>query len=364
VLVEHEKWMKAALSLANRGLGNVAPNPAVGCLLVKDGVVVGRGWTQPGGRPHAETCALAMAGPKARGATAYITLEPCAHHGQTPPCADALVKGGVALAVIACTDPDNRVAGKGIALLSDSGIETKVGVLGVEAKNLNAGFFSGIERKRPFFTLKTAATLDGRTATNSGESKWLTDTEARTYGHKLRATHDGILVGVNTVISDDPSLACRIEGLRHRSPRPIILDSELRTPVGSQLIQNARTSQPLLICEDKFVGSKRGIDLAAYGADLLAVHNTRDLEDVSKNLVKQGLTRILVEGGSQVMASFVKARYCDRVVAFMSGKIVGADGLASIGAIGLAKLADAPHLTLETIRKIGPDLLATYVNAE
>src|SRR5689334_12557487 len=200
--------MRAALALARRGLGSAWPNPAVGCVLVNDGAVVGRGWTQPGGRPHGETEALARAGEAARGATAYVSLEPCCHWGRTPPCTDALIARGVGRVVIALEDPDRRVAGAGIRQLCEAGLDVEVGLCAAEAAEVNAGFLSRLRNGRPFVTLKLATSLDGRIATGSGESQWITGPPARDRAHSLRATHDAIMVGTGTVIADDPQLTC------------------------------------------------------------------------------------------------------------------------------------------------------------
>jgi diaminohydroxyphosphoribosylaminopyrimidine deaminase / 5-amino-6-(5-phosphoribosylamino)uracil reductase len=362
VSADNHKWMRAALSLARRGHGNVAPNPAVGCLIVKGGTVVGRGWTQPGGRPHAETCALDMAGAKASGASAYVTLEPCAHIGETGPCAQALIGAGIAEVFIAAIDPDSRVSGKGVDMLKAAGIHVHIGMLEAEALTLNAGFIAAKTMGRPLFALKSAATIDGRIATKTGDSKWITGPEARRYGHMLRATHDAILVGVNTVIADNPALDCRILGLEHRSPTPVVLDNGLRIPLNSQLIGGG--VQPILVCSKKAAATERASLLQKQGAQLLPVEDTHDLSEVAKALSSQGFTRVLVEGGGQVLASFLQAGYCDIYYSFTAAKYIGADGLAAVGAFDLAELKDAPHLTLETIRKIGADLLATYVNAE
>ena len=205
--------MRAALALARRGLGNAWPNPAVGCVLVKEGRVIGRGWTQPGGRPHAETEALRRAGDAARGATAYVTLEPCSHHGRTPPCCEALAEAGIARVVMAMRDPDPRVNGRGLAMLRGAGIAVEEGLLEAEARALNAGFFRRIQAGMPVVTLKLASTLDGRIATASGESRWITGAAARREVHALRARHDAILVGSGTVLADDPDLTCRIPGM-------------------------------------------------------------------------------------------------------------------------------------------------------
>ncbi|MFC4349744.1 bifunctional diaminohydroxyphosphoribosylaminopyrimidine deaminase/5-amino-6-(5-phosphoribosylamino)uracil reductase RibD [Kordiimonas lipolytica] len=357
-----QSYMKAALGLARRGLGNVAPNPAVGCILVKDGLVVGRGWTQPGGRPHAETVALAQAGAAAEGATAYVTLEPCAHHGETGPCAEALVAAGISRCVIAVSDPDMRVSGKGIAILAKAGIETVNGVCEKEAAELNRGFFWRVSRNRPLFTLKMASSLDGRIALENGESKWITGVEARAYGHMLRARHDGILVGIGTVLADDPSLDCRLPGLELHSPVPIVLDTGLRLSPSHKLAEWASVRGTILIHQVRDAAKEKA--LQEKGVDTVAVDDTRDLEEVSAVLAGRGLTRVLVEGGGQVHASFLKAGIADRVEHFCAGKAIGAEGRPAIGPLGLASLGDAPHFNLHAIRHLGPDILASYVKAE
>src|SRR3954471_6198582 len=232
--------MGAALALARRGLGNVWPNPAVGCVIVNDGRIVGRGWTQPGGRPHAETEALARAGGAARGATAYVTLEPCCHWGRTPPCAEALIASGVSRVVAAIEDPDKRVAGGGLARLREAGLAVESGLGADEAAEINAGFFQRVRTGRPLVTLKLATSLDGRIATALGESRWITSPLARRRTHLLRATHDAILVGTSTVLADDPQLTCRLEGLEHRSPVRIALDRNLVIPHEVRLVAEAR----------------------------------------------------------------------------------------------------------------------------
>src|SRR5512134_1017521 len=232
---EDAHWMGVALTLARRGLGNTWPNPSVGCVLVRDGRVVGRGWTQPGGRPHAETEALRRAGDLARGATAYVTLEPCSHHGRTPPCCNALIAAGVARVVCAMRDPDPRVDGRGFARLREAGIEVVEGLLEAEAQALNAGFARRIREGRPFVTLKLATTLDGRIATARGESRWITGPEARREAHALRARHDAILVGSGTAVSDDPDLSCRLPGAAPVKSLRVIADARLRTPPTAQV---------------------------------------------------------------------------------------------------------------------------------
>jgi len=356
--------MKVALGLARRGLGNVAPNPAVGCLLVKDGIIYGRGWTQFGGRPHAETCALDIAGEAAKGTTAYVTLEPCAHHGATPPCAEALINAGVREVIIGTNDPDPRVSGQGIALLENAGIPTIVGVVEAQALAVNTGFFNKVSKNRPLFTLKSAASLDGKIATGSGDSKWITGAGARQYGHMVRAQHDAILVGINTVIADNPSLDCRITGLENRSPLPIVLDSKLRINPDCKLVAGVRQRPLTVICNEKAAESDKADFLLKLGVDLIPVSDTKDVLGIANILAARGITRVLVEGGGQVLASFLSAGLCDEWLAFTGPKIVGADGLPSVGKLGLARIADAPHLMLKDIRTFGADLLATYVKAE
>ncbi|MBV9522558.1 MAG: bifunctional diaminohydroxyphosphoribosylaminopyrimidine deaminase/5-amino-6-(5-phosphoribosylamino)uracil reductase RibD, partial [Alphaproteobacteria bacterium] len=238
--MEDVAHMRAAIALARRGLGEVWPNPAVGCVIVRDGRVVGRGWTQPGGRPHGETEALQRAGDRARGATAYVSLEPCCHWGKTPPCTDALIAAGVARVVVPIDDPDPRVSGAGIARLRASGIRVDTGVCAAEGAELNAGFLTRMREGRPLVTLKLATTLDGRIATHSGESRWITGALARERAHLLRAEHDAVMVGSNTVLHDDPLLTCRLPGLAHRSPVRLVVDSRLRVPLTARLVAAAR----------------------------------------------------------------------------------------------------------------------------
>lgn len=355
--------MRAALGLAQRGLGRVWPNPAVGCVLVRQDRVVGRGWTQPGGRPHAETEALARAGEQAMGATAYVTLEPCAHHGETPPCAAALADAGVATAVIACHDPDPRVGGAGFAMLADAGIEVRQGVLEAGAKQLNAGFFHRVQTGKPLVTLKLAASLDGRIATSSGESKWITGAAARAHGHGLRARHDAIVVGSGTVLADDPELTCRLPGMGDRSPVRVILDGRLRTPATAKLIAGARHIATWILTTDASSGSARQ-DLEAEGAKILVVDADEsghpDLGASLDLLGSRGITRALVEGGGVLAAAFLQSGFADRLVWARSGSVLGGDGLAAVGDLGLGKLEGAPQFDRIESVAAGEDLIETF----
>ncbi len=355
------KWMRAALSMARRGLGLVSPNPSVGCMLIKDGIVIGRGVTQAGGRPHAETVALMQAGDSAEGSTAYVTLEPCAHFGKTPPCAQALIDAKVARVVIAVVDTDPRVAGSGVKMLQNASIEVCCGVFESEAKLLNSGFFSVLSESCPEFTLKIATSLDGKIALENGESKWITGSMARQYGHMLRAQHDAILVGVNTVIIDNPTLDCRLDGLEDRSPIRIILDSSYRTPLGSKLLSRAEIIPVIIVGEERNQSSDL---LEKAGAKIISISDVRDMKAIASALAGIGLRRILVEGGGQIYASFLKAGLCDNLYHFKAGKILGAEAKNGIGELELAQLAFAPHLMPKQSIMLGDDTLTIYQKPE
>lgn len=355
--------MLAALALAERGLGAVWPNPAVGCVLVRDGRVVGRGWTQPGGRPHAETEALRRAGDAARGATAYVTLEPCSHHGKTPPCADALVAAGVVRVVAACGDPDPRVAGNGLRRLADAGVAVETGLCADEAYEVNRGFFSRILHDRPLFTLKLATTLDGRIATHSGESQWITGETARNWGHGLRARHDAIMVGIGTALADDPELTCRLPGLDHRSPVRVVVDSRLRLPLTSRLVRSARRV-PTWIVTRSDVESVRLKVFRDCGVEVLPVTpdaaGLPDMMQAAAALAGHGITRVLVEGGARLAASALRAGLIDRLEWFRAATVIGGDGLAAVAPFGVDRLADACGFQRTGIRRAGADVVESY----
>ncbi len=361
---EDERWMALALALAARGLGRTWPNPSVGCVVVKEGRVVGRGWTQPGGRPHGETEALARAGAAARAAVAYVSLEPCAHHGRTPPCTDALIAAGVGRVVTATDDPDPRVAGRGHARLREAGIAVTEGVRRSEADALNEGFFRRIRDGRPLVALKLAQTLDGRIATATGESRWITGGEARAVGHRLRAEHDAILVGIGTVLADDPDLTCRLAGLEERSPVRVVLDSRGRLPPASQLARTAG-AVPVWVLGTTSAQTKAeaapGIERSALpaGAD-----GRVEVMAALRALAGKGITRVLVEGGAGVAGSLLRAGAVDRIHLFTAGKVIGGDGLASIGGFGLEGLAAAPRFRHIEHLACGADRLDVYTRAD
>jgi diaminohydroxyphosphoribosylaminopyrimidine deaminase/5-amino-6-(5-phosphoribosylamino)uracil reductase len=357
-------YLALALALAARGLGNVWPNPAVGCVVERDGIVVGRGWTQPGGRPHAETMALQQAGNRAAGATAYVSLEPCAHHGQTPPCAEALIAAGIARVVIAAPDPDTRVDGRGAEMLHAAGLQVDWADAGIAAaaEALNAGFLSKVNRNRPLVTLKLASTLDGRIATAGGESQWITGPEARARGHLMRAEHDAILVGIGTALADDPELTCRLPGLAARSPVRVVLDSRLRLPEGGRLARGAG-AHPLWLLTGPGQNSQALQDRGAEILPLpLGADGGIDLAAAMTCLAGRGITRLLVEGGSAVTTAFLSAGLVDNLAWFRAPGVIGGDGLPVFGDLDLTALANMPRFKSETIESLGDDVLESYVH--
>jgi len=352
--------MRHALVLAERALGLTAPNPAVGCVIVsEDGRVAGRGWTRKGGRPHAEVVALAEAGEAARGATAYVTLEPCAHQGETPPCANALIEAGIARVVAAIQDPDPRVSGKGIAMLWDAGVEVATGTCEDEAAEMNAGFFLRLKENRPLVTLKVAQSLDGKTATVSGQSKWITGPDARRFGHLLRAKHDAILVGIETALADDPELTCRIAGLEDRSPMRVVLDTRLRLNEWSKLAQTARQIPTLV-----FTAAEGGGKLEACGVEVIRTakdaRGRPDIGGVLNDLAKRGVTRLLVEGGAAVHAAFLDRGFADRLEIFRAPIVLGASGRNGIYALAALDLDEASRFVSLGHRALGPDMLESF----
>lgn len=352
------RFMTLALSLGRRGMGNCAPNPAVGCVITKDGRIVGRGWTAPGGRPHAEVRALAQAGQAARGATVYVTLEPCAHHGQTPPCAQALIDAGVGRVVVATGDLDVRVAGRGIAMLQAAGITVDTGVCAAQAWEDHAGFFNRIVAHRPFVTLKLASSFDGRIATATGDSQWITDAPARRAVHAMRARHDAVMVGGGTARHDDPSLTVRDLGLRHQ-PMRIVLSRQLDLPLTGQLARSA-VAIPLILCHGKSAPPDLRDAWSGLGARLVPCAERAgqlDMRDVMRQLAGAGLTRVFCEGGSSVAASLIAADLVDELIGFTAGVTIGGDGLPAIAPMGIDTLKASPRYALKSTRTLGPDVL-------
>ena len=355
--------MRAALALARRGLGAVWPNPSVGCVIVNDGRVVGRGWTQPGGRPHGETEALRRAGEAARGAVAHVSLEPCCHWGQTPPCVDALIAAGVRRVVVALEDPDPRVAGEGLRRLRAAGLDVEVGLCTEEAAEVNAGFLSRLRLGRPLVTFKLATSLDGRIAVATGESQWITGPPARDRAHALRASHDAIMVGTGTVVADDPQLTCRLPGLGHRSPVRVVIDRHLRISPASRIIADA-PRVPTWVLTFRSADPGRRAMFLANRVTLIDVDDDGegqiDLALALGALGERGITRLLVEGGARLAAAFFRARLIDRLVWVHAPLVIGGDGIPAIAGFDLAALADGRAFERLSTETIGDDVLTTF----
>lgn len=362
--------MRAALSLAGRGLGRVWPNPAVGCVLVAgaaDVRVVGRGWTQPSGRPHAETEALARAGQSARGCTAFVTLEPCAHHGRTPPCAAALIKAGVRRVVVATGDPDPRVGGAGLTQLRDAGVTVECGLLREEAEFLNAGYLLRVRTGRPLITLKLATTLDGRIATHGGESRWITGEAARRRTHLLRARNDAIMIGIGTALTDDPDLTCRLPGLEDRSPVRIVVDARLHLPLTSKLVASAQKTPTWLVTVPGRARDRRHA-FEDSGVRIVEVREGPDGYPAPAAMLAAlgdaGLSRVLVEGGGHLAAVLLRADLVDRLQWFRAAGIMGGDGMPAVAAYGIDKLSLMRRYRRSSAHEIGEDLWERYVRRE
>jgi diaminohydroxyphosphoribosylaminopyrimidine deaminase/5-amino-6-(5-phosphoribosylamino)uracil reductase len=358
-----QAMMRAALALARRGLGTVWPNPSVGCIIVKDGHVIGRGWTGRGGRPHGETEALRRAGAAAHGAIAYVTLEPCSHWGETPPCADALIAAGLRRVVIALEDPDPRVAGTGIEALRKAGLAVATGLCAAEAAELNAGFLQRVRIGRPLVTLKLATSLDGRIATAAGESRWITGPPARERAHLLRATHDAILVGTDTVLADDPQLTCRLPGLADRSPVRVVLDRQLRIPPTTRIIAEAR-QVPTWVVTLRSADPGRQKSLHDAGVEVIAVEpdarGAIDLAAALGKLGKRGLTRLLVEGGGRLAAALLRTQLVDRLIWFHAPLLLGGDGVPGVAALEMGTLADMPRFERLATETVGEDGVTVF----
>jgi diaminohydroxyphosphoribosylaminopyrimidine deaminase/5-amino-6-(5-phosphoribosylamino)uracil reductase len=348
--------MREALVLARRMAGLTSPNPAVGCVIVRDTRIVGRGATAAGGRPHAETVALARAGKRARGATAYVSFEPCAHQGETPPCARALVAAGLRRVVVGCADPYPLVRGRGIAILRKAGIDVTVGALAEECRRLNEGFITRVTRGRPFVTLKLAISLDGRIAAVSGDSRWISSDDARALVHRWRSEADVVMVGAGTVIADNPRLTCRIEG--GRDPVRVVIDGRLHCPPSARLFQQRSNAATILVTTaDNVERARRRYDgvrvevlgCAARGEEI-------DLAALMRELGKRGWSKVLVEGGARLAGALLRTGVVDRVAFFVAPILVGA-GTPAIEGFGAARIRDAIRLGQLNARQIGNDWL-------
>lgn len=363
---DDHRFMQLALAVGRRGQGRTWPNPSVGAVVVKDGVILGRGWTQPGGRPHAEPVALQRAGEAARGATLYVTLEPCSHHGKSPPCADAIVAAGIARVVSAIEDPDARVAGQGHARLRDAGIQVDVGLCRNEAARAHAGHFLRVREQRPHVTLKLAVSADGKIAAAGRKPVQITGEAASARVHLLRAQNDAILIGIGTAMADDPVLTCRLPGMESRSPVRVVLDRALRLSGNSRLIHSARTT-PLWLIASETAEAAAATKLGAAGAHVFHLPTQDhqpglDLKAVLHTLSAQGITRILVEGGAKVASSFLNAGLVDEFWLFQSEKNIGGGGLSALDGQSLETVIASGWLADET-EMFGDDRLTVYRRA-
>ncbi len=356
------RHMRHALALGRRGLGRVAPWPSVGCVVVRDGRIVGRGVSDLATRRHAEVVALEQAGDAAQGATVYVTLEPCAHHGSTPPCAEALVAAKVSRVVAALEDPNPQVSGKGFDILRAAGIDVSMGCCAAEARAAHAGFLSVQTQKRPHVTLKLASTLDGRIATASGESKWITGAGARRMVHLMRASHDAVLVGAGTVRADNPTLTVRELGVSHQ-PIRVVASRHLRLPLDSHLAATAGDVPLWIVCDESVSDTSDGQFWTGKGAKLVvapAKGGQIAPRAMLEALAARGMTRVFCEGGGMLAASLLAEECVDQLVLFAAGKVIGAEGQPSIGPLGLSSLNGAPAFELVETRDIDGDVLQVW----
>ena len=357
------RFMQLALTLGRRGLGRTWPNPAVGAVVVKDGVILGRGWTQPGGRPHAEPVALQRAGEAARGATLYVTLEPCSHFGKSPPCADAVIAAGIARVVAAIEDPNPEVEGNGFAKLRAAGIAVDVGLFAAEAAHDHAGHIRRIRDQRPHVILKLAVSSDDKIAASGGKPVAITGEAARTRVHLLRAESDAILVGIGTVLADDPLLTCRLPGMEARSPVRVVLDRALRIPGNSRLVHSARET-PLWVVTSELAEAAAVMKLGGAGAQVIRVAPTAaaglDPSAVLRALAERGITRLMVEGGARVASSFVAAGLVDEIWLLRGPEVIGTEGVAALDALPLGAITQSPTFKVRASETLGKDMLTIY----
>ncbi len=354
---EAERFMAEALAEARKGLGRTHPNPCVGAVVVQGGRVVGRGHHAQAGAPHAEVLALLEAGALARGADLYTTLEPCDHYGRTPPCSRAILDAGVARVVSASADPNPLVNGRGLARLREAGLPVWTGVLQEEADALNRPFFKAMRTGLPFVTLKVAATLDGKLAAVSGDSRWVTGEAAREDVHRLRSEVDALLVGSGTVRADDPHLTSRLPGGVGRNPLRVLLDTEGQLPLEANVFhQKDKERTVVAVAEDR--AQQAAVQFSAAGAQVWGVPRSQpglEVTAVLRRLAEEGALHVLAEGGAQLFASLLRARAADALVLYLAPKLLGGDGLAWLGPLGLQHMADALQVAVEDVTPLGED---------
>ncbi|MHB1125987.1 MAG: bifunctional diaminohydroxyphosphoribosylaminopyrimidine deaminase/5-amino-6-(5-phosphoribosylamino)uracil reductase RibD [Bacillota bacterium] len=354
-------YMRRALGLAKRAEGRTSPNPMVGAVIVKDGRIIGKGYHHRAGTPHAEVHALKQAGPAARGATLYVNLEPCSHYGRTPPCAQAVLEAGISRVVAAINDPNPLVAGKGLKLLQDSGISVQVGILEEEARQLNEVFIKHITTGMPFITLKAAMTLDGKIATRTGESRWISGEASRLYVHRLRDRYDAVLVGIGTVLADNPMLTTRLPEGKGRDPVRVIVDSHLRIPLEAQVVVLQESPAHTIIATLAEQDLQKVAALEARGVRVLEIDELEGRVDMGKlmaTLGRQGITSVLVEGGAEINASVLRQGIVDKVYFFVAPMLLGGSAAPGpIGGPGADKVAEALRLSKVSCRNSGGDML-------
>lgn len=365
--------MRKAVSLAKRGAGNTSPNPAVGAVIVRKGRIVGRGYHKKAGLAHAEINALLEAGIKARGADMYVTLEPCDHFGKTPPCTDAVIKAGIRKVFIGMKDPNPLVSGKGIRRLRSASIKAEAGILENECRDINEAYIKYITTKTPFVTLKLAVTLDGKIAAATGESKWITGNEARKFAHRIRANVDAVMVGIGTILKDDPKLTTRL--VKGKDPVRIVVDSALKIPITANVVNAGKGGIIIATAKDRgqrpssaLGGSGEVVSqkekkvkvLKEKGVEVLPIPSRNGLVDLKvlmRELGKRGIMSLMIEGGSSLAASAIKQGIVDKLAVFVAPKILGKQGLPMIGNLGIKSLKNAVHLNRFECKKIGKDIL-------
>jgi diaminohydroxyphosphoribosylaminopyrimidine deaminase/5-amino-6-(5-phosphoribosylamino)uracil reductase len=350
------KFMKRALTLARKGIGKTSPNPSVGCVIVKNGAVIGEGWHRKAGSPHAEVHALNMAADAAGGADVYVTLEPCCHTGATPPCTEALIKAGVRRVVAGMRDPDPRVSGGGLAALNQAGIETGCGVLESDCRTINLPFIKLSTTGLPYVTYKCAMTLDGKIASITGESRWISCEESRKYVHRMRSHNDAIMVGVDTILADNPQLTVR--HVKGRSPLRIIVDSSLRTPTSVEILSGLLARNTIIACTEEDVGIHQRY--LRNGATVLvcnALEGRVDLRDLLEKLGRRGVQSILLEGGSRLAGDALARGLIDECVFFYAPKVIGSDGFSPFTITGITDMSHSLAFTDLRVRRIGADLV-------
>jgi diaminohydroxyphosphoribosylaminopyrimidine deaminase/5-amino-6-(5-phosphoribosylamino)uracil reductase len=352
----HEQYMRRALTLARKGIGRTAPNPAVGCVIVKGGTVVGEGWHRKAGTPHAEVHALAMAGAAARGADVYVTLEPCCHTGQTPPCSEALIRSGVKRVFAGMADPNPKVNGGGLAALRQAGIKTACGMLEDECRAINLPFLKHITSGHPYVTYKCAMTLDGKIATVTGDSRWVSGDESRKLVHRMRARSDAVMVGVDTIIADDPQLTVR--HVRGRNPLRIIVDSRMRTPGSVGVLSGPLAKKTIIATTESNPRVHRRYQQSGATVLVCRKHDDRvDLQDLWGRLGAMGIQSILLEGGSRLAGEALACGLIDECVFFYAPKVIGSDGFSPFAMTGITGMADALSFTDIKVRRVGQDIL-------